>query len=79
MPATESQAKKPSYGPFIGIVIILVILSLGGLYFWGQLLSKRSADTQQSSNTSSADSEIVIDMGTTTATTTEDIDIEEDM
>ncbi|HYF10186.1 MAG TPA: hypothetical protein VD967_01095 [Candidatus Paceibacterota bacterium] len=33
--------KDNSVGPLIGIVIILLILVLGGLYFWGERLAEQ--------------------------------------
>ena len=35
----ESQSRKP-VGPVIGTAIILVLLILGGLYFWGAHLNR---------------------------------------
>ncbi len=32
----ESTPRGGSAGPVIGIIVILVIIILGGLYFWGQ-------------------------------------------
>ncbi|OHA88065.1 MAG: hypothetical protein A2653_02570 [Candidatus Zambryskibacteria bacterium RIFCSPHIGHO2_01_FULL_43_25] len=34
--------QRSSAGPIIGIIIIIVVLVLGGLYFWGQKLSQES-------------------------------------
>lgn len=34
--AGESTPNGSSAGPVIGIIVILVIIILGGLYFWGQ-------------------------------------------
>lgn len=33
-----------SFGPLIGIVIIVIILILGGLYFWGQQVGEESLE-----------------------------------
>lgn len=30
------QEKKGSAGPMIGVIVVLVIIILGALYFWGQ-------------------------------------------
>ena len=36
----EPQAPKKQYGPLIGIIIIVVLLAIGGLYLWGMQLMK---------------------------------------
>lgn len=43
MPPTETQ--ENSAGPAIAIVIVLAVIILGGLYFWGQ---RDNADTLDS-------------------------------
>jgi hypothetical protein len=35
-----SRAHEGSVGPMIGIIIILAVIVLGGLYFWGQRTSE---------------------------------------
>lgn len=42
VPNMTPEPKKTSVGPVIGIIIIIVILVLGGLYFWGQNLSNNA-------------------------------------
>ncbi len=37
---TPKPEKDKSFGPVIGIIIIIIILALGGFYFWGQRLVK---------------------------------------
>ncbi|HEY4477692.1 MAG TPA: hypothetical protein VJB09_00245 [Candidatus Paceibacterota bacterium] len=39
----EPNQEKKSYGALIGSVIIIVILILGGIYFW---ISKQNTETQ---------------------------------
>ena len=34
-------AQKPSYGPIIGIIIILVLLIIGAFYFWSAHLNQQ--------------------------------------
>lgn len=41
--STENQPQKQSHtpvGPTVGIVIIVLLLLVGALYFWGQQLNK---------------------------------------
>lgn len=33
--------KQGAFGPFIGIVIILVLMLVGAFYFWGRALNQR--------------------------------------
>jgi hypothetical protein len=43
IPQMEERASKPSsVGPFVGIIIVILVIVLGGLYFWGQRLDKSS-------------------------------------
>lgn len=35
------QAPPKQYGPLIGIIIIVVLLAVGGLYLWGMQLMKK--------------------------------------
>lgn len=45
-PLAESTDEQPAQiGPVIGIIIILVVLILGGLYFYGSQIAERE-DTQ---------------------------------
>ena len=38
---------KRQYGPLIGIIIIVALLGLGGLYFWGMQLMRDDSDAQE--------------------------------
>ncbi len=38
----EKTVEK-SIGPAIGIIVIIVLIVLGGLYFWGQRLERQKA------------------------------------
>lgn len=52
-PATEEK-KEGSVGALIGSIIIVIIIVLGGLYFWGKALEKKnSAPITPSSNETS--------------------------
>lgn len=35
--------KKSSFGPLIGIIVILVLIGFGALYFWGAYLNKQNS------------------------------------
>lgn len=34
-------------GPILGVLIIMLVLILGGLYLWGGMLSKEAVETEQ--------------------------------
>jgi flagellar basal body-associated protein FliL len=38
----SSKEESKPIGPIIGIVIILAVLAIGGLYFWGSSLNKNA-------------------------------------
>ncbi len=38
-----SQPQKQGSGPFIGILIVVVILIIGGIYFWKMNVQKKTA------------------------------------
>ena len=40
-------AQKSSAGPLIGIIIIIVLLVFGALYFWGAHLNSQSTSNNQ--------------------------------
>ena len=41
-PITQSPPPKPSSaGPIIGTIIVIIVLGLGALYFWGARLNER--------------------------------------
>jgi hypothetical protein len=42
---TKANEGPQPVGPFIGIVIILVVIILGGLYFWGETINQESRDS----------------------------------
>jgi uncharacterized protein HemX len=49
-PPTHEEDK--SVGPAIGVVLIVLIIVLGGLYFWGQRVSQQQqAQTAQTGTT----------------------------
>lgn len=39
-PSNFSKSSEHSVGPIVGAVIIVLILVLGGLYFWGERLNE---------------------------------------
>ncbi|MCR4334426.1 MAG: hypothetical protein NUV47_01700 [Patescibacteria group bacterium] len=50
----ESQ-KENAVGPLIGSIIIITVISLGGLYFWANLLNKKTQKQNNIENTTPAD------------------------
>lgn len=40
-PATDASRAKPAFGPFIGIVVILLMVLIGAFYFWGKALNEK--------------------------------------
>jgi hypothetical protein len=38
-PMPEPQETGKSYGPIVGIIIVVILLILAGFYFWGESLS----------------------------------------
>jgi len=38
----EGQQEEKSTGPLVGIIIVVVVLVFGGLYFWGKQVSENS-------------------------------------
>lgn len=57
-PQTPPHSEGSSVGLIIGIVIILAIVILGGLYFWGQKDQVMNEDTNTpAENVESADNE----------------------
>ena len=39
---SESVRKQGAVGPTVGIVVIVILLLLGALYFWGEQLNMKS-------------------------------------
>ena len=42
---------KKSFGPLIGVIIIVIVLSLGAFYIWGGKLSVNDRDVAQTAET----------------------------
>jgi hypothetical protein len=67
------EAPKKSFGPLIGIVIIIIVLAIGAFYFWGAKVTEdnnlppvSSSDEVSSLETDlgmQADTEITVDLG----------------
>ena len=59
------ESPKHSFGPAAGIIIIIAILIIGALYFWGQRLSNQSnlpsSENPSLENVSSSDEVDVIE------------------
>lgn len=63
-----------SIGPAIGIIVIIAVIVLGGLYFWGQRIEQRKAVTpvvQESSVTSQNQDAMMRTNGSVGATQTQ--------
>jgi uncharacterized protein HemX len=58
------QPEKNSTGPLIGSVIVIVILILGAIYFWGGKLNANKAESS---------------VGASSVTTNENADLESDL
>lgn len=39
----ESMPEKKSFGPLIGIIVIIAVIVIGGLYFWSGMFSSDEA------------------------------------
>jgi len=52
-PATmpEPPTSEKSYGPLVGIIVIVIILILAGFYFWGGSLADRAEEAPLQDNT----------------------------
>lgn len=48
------QDSSKSIGPIIGIIIIILIMILGGLYFWGQRVERTRINQLEGGETSDA-------------------------
>lgn len=42
---------KGSVGPLIGSIIIIIVLIVGAIYFWGDTLNKKAANEGQTAST----------------------------
>lgn len=47
----QVAAEKKSFGPLVGIVVIIVVLALGALYVWGGKLSTSSEEVTETATT----------------------------
>jgi cytoskeletal protein RodZ len=57
MDPVQSQVpveSKKSFGPIIGIVVIVILLIVGALYFWGAKLSNTSEESAVMNSTSNS-------------------------
>lgn len=81
----NNQVKKESgVGPIIGSIIIIILIVLGGLYFWGYILKNKTAEAptnnpgqvEQVNSSEISDSEIAKINDDLNATSTDNIDLE---
>ena len=56
----NTPQKDSSVGPIIGSIIIIILIVLGGLYFWGYVINKQKADIPEKQNESTNSAEIDI-------------------
>lgn len=81
---TENPIKKDSgVGPIIGSVIIIILIILGGLYFWSYTINKQKSETpsqeqkvEQVNSFEIADPELAQINNELNATSTDNIDTE---
>lgn len=72
----QTPPRRSPLGPVIGIIIILVIIIVGSLYFWGQRIDKTMNEYQETTtptptetvNTSDEIGDIEADLNATTFT-----------
>lgn len=43
-PPTQTPEEKSSWGSAIGIILIVAVIIIGGLYFWGQKIDERLSE-----------------------------------
>jgi len=53
--APQPEAPKKQYGPMIGIIIIIALLALGGLYFYGMQLMQSDTQMEDTQTTEESD------------------------
>ena len=46
-PGKPEEGEKKPMGPIVGVIIIVIVLVFGGIYFWGAKISKESAITAE--------------------------------
>ena len=72
-PAQDAPKHGGAMGPMIGIVVVIVVLLIGGLYLWGAQLNKEALEF-------SADEERApLDLESATNESTDPADIEADL
>lgn len=48
-PTTPTPETHPSMGPIIGTIVIIAVLAVGGLYYWGAQLNREEAQEAMNS------------------------------
>lgn len=69
-PENQVAAGKKSFGPLVGIVVIIIALALGAFYVWGGKLSKSSKEIAETASTTMTAATTTVMTASTTATTT---------
>jgi uncharacterized protein HemX len=54
-PVPPSGPRPNTTGPIIGIIIIILVLLVGGLYFWGERIDEVSDDVEELQETNESD------------------------
>lgn len=73
-------AREKSYGPIIGIVIIVILIIFAGFYFWGSSLEGDKTDTPTEQIDGSATTgDVSVEVGEVLSESTELDDLEADL
>lgn len=54
----NTPQKDSGIGPIIGSIIIIILIILGGLYFWGYVIDKQKPDLPEKQNGSTNSAEV---------------------
>lgn len=73
-----TEAKK-SLGPVVGAVIVVLVIIVGGLYFWGTQLNKEQGDAEITAEEITAQADPALDALEQQGTSDEIADIEADL
>lgn len=82
-PPTPAPEEKSSWGSAIGIILIVAVIIIGGLYFWGQKIDERMSEYEAGDVTvedilNAPDSQLEA-LSEEQSTSTDITDIEEDL
>jgi len=77
-PQQNQMAGAPenkSFGPLIGIIVIIALIVIGGLYFWGGMFSKEDVGSATTTAAVAEDITADIEAGLDTAAIDAEIDL----